>query len=139
MQLARLKPAVSRRWLLVTAGAIWSVVGIYLCKSAYQWLNLPNQHHAVWIGIGGALSSLLTYHFLFSKIAAKNIRRLVDFPEKGCFFAFQTWKSYLNIIVMIGLGTLLRHSPLPRSYLSVIYTAIGGGLFLASLGYYRHI
>ena len=38
MTLKSLKPAVSKTWLIVLAGLMWSVVGLMLCRLAYHWL-----------------------------------------------------------------------------------------------------
>jgi uncharacterized membrane protein YadS len=137
MKLSHLKPSISKRWLIFIAGVFWSTVGILLCRLAYQWIDLSSRTSALWIGLVSIVFAILADYFIFSKIVTKNIHRLSNLPQEGCFFAFQTWKNYLNIIVMIGLGTLLRHSPLPKIYLSMVYAAIGGGLFKASFGYYR--
>jgi hypothetical protein len=137
MKLNELKPSISSRWLIFIAGVFWSSVGIMLCRSAYQWIDLSSRTAPLWIGMGGIVFAILADALIFSKIVAKNIDRLSNFPEKGCLFAFQTWKNYLNIIVMISLGVFLRHSPFPKIYLSMVYAAIGGGLFKASIGYYR--
>ena len=48
------------------------------------------------------------------------------------------WRSYLLIPFMIILGVILRHSPVPRLYLAVLYLAIGTALFLSSLRYLRY-
>jgi hypothetical protein len=37
---------------------------------------------------------------------------------------------------MIALGSVLRHTALPREILAVLYTAMGGALALASLIYF---
>ena len=73
---------------------------------------------------------------VFLKVAQDNIARIWDSPDRACLFSFQAWRGYLIIAVMIPLGLLLRNSPLPKPYLAVLYTAIGGGLFLASFHYY---
>jgi hypothetical protein len=89
------------------------------------------------MGALGAVMALAAYHFGFSKIARKNIKRLCLLTEKTCVFAFQTWKGYLVIAFMIILGTFLRGSPVPKPYLAMIYTTIGGAIFLSSIHYYN--
>jgi hypothetical protein len=75
-------------------------------------------------------------HFMgFSKLARKNIDRLVALQGKKCFFSFITWKSYLIIIVMVTLGITLRHSSIPKQYLSILYNGLGLGLFLSGTLY----
>ncbi len=61
---------------------------------------------------------------------------------KRCVFAFQSWKSYLIVVIMIAMGIGLRHSPIPKPYLSVLYIGIGLALILSSfryLKYYREL
>ena len=137
MVLAKLKPAVSRYWLIGLAGLMWSAVGVMLCRLAYLWLTDVPWGAAVFVGISGIFLALIACRFGFSRIAEKNINRIRQFSEKGCIFAFQAWKSYLIIVIMIALGLFLRHSLLPKQYLAVVYLAVGGALFLASFHYYR--
>ncbi len=91
------------------------------------------------MGMLGIIFSLAVYRYKFSKIALKNIDRLCLLSDKSCFFAFQAWYAYLIVIVMIALGMALRHSPIPKHYLAVLYTAIGGALFLASFLFFQRI
>lgn len=133
----KLKPAVSKYLLIALAGLMWSAVGVMLCRMAYYWLKEIGWFAALPFGLLGIVLSLATYFFGFSGIARKNIDRICLLSEKGCVFAFQAWKSYLIIVIMIALGIILRHSPIPRQYLAIVYMAIGGALLLASLHYYR--
>jgi hypothetical protein len=134
--LAKLKPAVSRYWLISLAGLVWSAVGVMLGRLAYLWLTAVPLGRAMVLGISGIFLALIAYRFGFSRIAEKNIYRIRQFSEKGCIFAFQAWKSYLIIVIMVALGLFLRHSPLPKQYLAVVYLAVGGALFLSSFHYY---
>lgn len=135
--LIKLKPAVSKKWLIASAGLMWSTVGLMLCRLAYHWLasDLSGVWEAVFGGCGLA-AAVGVYYFGFSKIAKKNIDRLCLFPEKACFFAFQAWKSYLIILVMIIMGYVLRHSTVRKDYLAIVYITVGGALFLSSFHYY---
>jgi uncharacterized membrane protein len=129
-------PSVSRDWLLLVAGAEWSIVGIALCIVAAHWLSgtpWPAGGIGATIGFG---FGFIVYKFGFSRIAGKNIDRIAQKPDKACFFAFQGWQSYLLILVMILLGYTLRHSHLPRMAVSIIYLVIGTALALSSSLYY---
>jgi len=132
----KLKPAVSGRWLLLLAGLMWTAVGAMLCRLAYIWLSAVAVKTAVVLGAVGIILGLAGYRFSFIKIARKNSRRICQFTDKSCVFAFQVWKSYLIIAFMIGLGIFLRHSSFPRHYLAVIYLAVGLALLLSSFLYY---
>ena len=132
----RYTPAVARYWLLLFAGLLWSGVGITLCVVAGFWLS-----HCEWpqSGMSAALGGVLgvcAYRLGFSTIARRNIRRIAQQPERVCFFAFQAWRSYLLIIIMVLLGFALRQSHLSRLILATIYLTVGTGLILSSTLYY---
>ena len=139
MTFNRIKPAASKYLLIALAGLMWSTVGVMLCSMAYYWLKEVDWLTALPLGFFGIILSLVVYRFGFSGIAKKNIDRICLLPEKGCIFAFQAWKSYLIIVVMITLGIILRHSTIPKHYLAIVYTTIGGALLLSSLHYYRKL
>jgi len=134
-----LKFTVAKVWLFIFAGLMWSGVGVMLCSLAYRWLADLHSFRAVWAGLSGLASSLVVYRFGFLQIAQKNIKRLHAFLEKASPFAFMSAKSYLLVVFMMGLGLVLRNSPLPKVYLSVLYTTIGAALFFSSLHYYPHV
>ena len=136
MRLKSLKPAVTKYWLIAIAGVMWTGVGVMLCRLAYNWLVIVNQGMATALGSLGVVMALAAYHFGFSKIVQKNVQRLRLLTERTCVFAFQTWKGYLVIGFMIILGAILRNSPIPKPYLAIVYTTIGGAIFLSSFHYY---
>ena len=134
-----IKLPVRRTWLLVLAGLVWSGVGLALCKLAWYWLAvLPAgaRFFRLFVGASGAMAA---WRFAFSAIAQQNIARIGRLSEKQSLFAFQSPKSYLIIIFMIGLGAVLRHSPVPKSWLAVVYAVVGGALLLASFHYYHQL
>ena len=139
MPLKQLKPAVPKCWLFAACALMWSAVGVMMCKISIGWLVRLERVSALYAGAGGVVLALTAFYLGFRSIARRNIHRLRQLPERGCFFAFQAWKSYLIIAFMIALGVTLRHSPVPRIYLAVVYVAIGGALFLGSLLYYHHL
>ena len=134
--LKSLKPAVPKTWLIALAGLMWSVVGLMLCRLAYHWLVVVRWREVVPLELLGVVFALTAHQFLFCRIAQKNIVRLSLLTEKTCVFAFQRWKSYLLIGLMIIIGVVVRSLPIPRPYMAILYTTIGGALFLASLQYY---
>jgi hypothetical protein len=136
--LKKFDPAVDKRLLIFLSGILWSIVGIMLCRLAVKWLSLTSSQLAVWPGLTGVILAVLIYYFGFLKLVNKNTDRILSKNGKVCIFAFQPWKSYLIILVMIGMGTALRHSPLPKPYLAIIYIGFGGAMVLSSLVYYRH-
>ena len=139
MTLHRLKPAVPKCWLYAAAGVMWSAVGVMMGATGIGWLMPEKPLVALGCVVAGIVLAAVVLRRWFDRLAIKNIRRLHWLPERGCFFAFQAWKSYLIVLIMIALGIVLRHLPIPKPALAVIYAAIGGALVLGSLPYYRHL
>ena len=137
LKMKKFDPAVDKKFLVALSGIIWTVVGIILCNLAIKWLaNTPIQS-ALLLGSTGVILSLLIHHFGFLKLVDKNISRILAKEGKVCIFGFQPWKSYLIIVIMIVMGTTLRHSSLPKHYLAIIYIGFGGAMLLSSFRYHR--
>jgi len=132
----KLNPKVGKRFLIFLAGTVWSVVGFFLCSLAFGWLAETKPDTATWLGAGGIFLSLLIHHLGFLRLVKRNIKRILSLEDKICIFAFQPLKSYLIILIMIAMGTTLRHSAIPKPYLSVIYIGFGGAMLLSSIRYF---
>ncbi|HFB83963.1 MAG TPA: hypothetical protein ENJ72_04155 [Thermodesulfatator sp.] len=130
------KPTAEKRILFLTCGLLWLMVGIYLMALAWYWFRRFGYSAPALLAMVGLL---LAYYLGFVRIARKNIGRLRAKPQRICFFAFQSWKSYLIVAIMIALGATLRHSSIPKIWLAPLYMGIGGALSLASLCYFRQI
>lgn len=137
MNIRRFTPRTDKRILIFLAGLMWCGVGIMLVRYAISWLSVNSVKEQIIFYSIGFLSALPIHFFGFSKIADKNLNRLAPLAEKKCVFSFMTWKSYLIVLFMVSLGITLRHSSLPKRYLSIIYDGIGLGLFLSGLRYFR--
>ncbi len=141
-KLQRLKPAVGKQTLVLLSGVLWVLVGLMLLNYARQWLMAQGGAAAVALGLSGLGVSLFIHHFGFLRVVDKNLGRILPMQGKRCVFAFQSWKSYLIVVIMIAMGVGLRHSPIPKPYLSVLYIGIGLALILSSfryLKYYREL
>lgn len=135
--IAKLKPAVDKRVLLFLAGFMWVGVGVMLLFLAYSWLNAFHVHGSFIFEAIGVAAALIIHHFGFLKIVDKNLGRILPMEGKRCVFSFLSWKSYIMVAIMIAMGVLLRHSPIPKPYLSMLYTGIGLALVLSSIRYLR--
>jgi len=136
MSLTRLKPSVPKYWLIVIAGLVWSAAGVLLCHTAWGWLRPLGYFHILGLAALGLCLAMILKKIMLDRIARRNMHRICSYAERGCFFAFQAWRSYLMILLMIALGSFLRHTAIPREFLAVLYTAMGGALILSSLAYF---
>ncbi len=138
LKLQRLKPSVGKEILVLLSGVLWILVGLMLLNYARQWLMAQGGGAAVVLALSGFGCSLIIHHFGFLRVVDKNLGRILPMEGKRCLFAFQSWKSYLIVVVMIAMGIGLRHSPIPKPYLSVLYIGIGMALILSSFRYLRY-
>ncbi len=135
MKISNFKPVVDKKVLVFLAGLMWCGVGAMLVRFAVTWLSAF--HGKMVFYSAGALMAMPIHHFGFLKIANKNLNRLMPLTEKKCVFSFMTGRSYIIVLVMVIMGITLRHSGVPKNYLSILYLGIGLALFLSGLRYFR--
>jgi hypothetical protein len=126
---------VDKKILVFLAGLMWCGVGVMLLKLAVSWLTHFQGRFLYYLT--GFVIAMPVHHFGFLKIADRNLDRLMPISEKKCIFSFMTWRSYIIVVVMVLLGITMRHSGIPKNYLSVLYIGIGLALFLSGLRYFR--
>jgi len=136
-QLNKYKPAVDRHVLLLLAGGMWMAVGAVLLMISCSWLRFCLGKGVFFFAGIGIAAALAISRFGFLRIVDKNVRRILSMEGKRCAFSFISWKSYLLVFVMVAMGITLRRSPIPKSYLSVLYTGIGLALILSSVRYWK--
>jgi hypothetical protein len=133
----KFNPAVDKKILVLIAGLMWCGVGVMLIAFALKWLSFY-KGPGTWIFyLCGFLAAMPIHHFGFLRIADKNLNRLLPLTEKKCVFSFMTWRSYFIVLIMVSLGITLRHSSIPKQYLSILYNGIGLALFLSGFRYMR--
>lgn len=136
-KLSKYDPAVDKRLLIILSGVIWTAVGIMLCNLAYGWMSAEYTKFQLLVALAGMCLALIIHHFGFLKLVNRNIDRILAKKGKVCIFGFQPWKSYVIILIMISMGTVLRQSSMPKPYLSIIYIGFGGAMLLSSFRYFR--
>ena len=137
MNIRKFTPSADKRILVLLAGLMWCGVGIMLIRFAVVWLSPLDIKTAGLYYAAGFLAAMPIHHFGFLEIADKNLRRLLPLNEKRCIFSFMTWRSYIIVLIMVSMGITLRHSALPKRYLSILYDGIGLALFLSGIRYLR--
>lgn len=129
---------VPKKYLLLVSGLMWSGVGFMLISLATSWLQrLKFEPHWLII-LAGVIPGLLVAIFGFTRIVRKNIQRINDMDSPISVFAFQDWRSYLLILVMMSMGIIVRQTGLiPMILKTPGYYTIGTALSLSSIRYYR--
>ena len=138
-EIEKWKPGVPKATLLLVAGVMWAGIGIVLDGLSYSWLRNEKSDDAFLSAVIGFACALVIHHFGFLRLVDRNLARILPMEGRRCLFSFIPWKSYIIIFIMILIGFFLRHSPIPKLYLAVLYTGIGTALILSSLRYLRHL
>lgn len=131
------KPAVPKRYLLLTAAIVWTSAGSMLLFRGFSILLISPWLR--WLKIILSLySGIIFFAFLFSKLSLRHTQRIINMPiERLCVFSFFNFRSYILMTVMIGLGITLRKTGLiPLQYLSCFYVAMGTPLLLSAFRFY---
>ena len=137
MEIKREKLLVDKSILVLLAGLMWCGVGVLLISYAVTWLSVCDGKEQLFFYPVGFLAAIPVHYFGFQKIADKNLNRILPLTDKKSPFSFMTPKSYIIVIIMISMGIALRHSSIPKRYLSILYNGIGLALFLSGLRYLR--
>jgi hypothetical protein len=137
MDIKKFNPVVDKKVLILMAGLMWCGVGVMLMRYALSWLIVCTIRERVLFYSLGFLAAMPIHHFGFLKIADKNINRILPLNEKKSPLSFMTIRSYLIVLVMVSMGIALRHSAIPKKYLSLLYNGIGLALFLSGIRYFR--
>jgi hypothetical protein len=135
------EPSAKRSTLFLTAGLTWTAVGVGLIAVALFWL-LNAERYALPTLVLGLVAGWFIYRLGFLRMVRQNVarvRQLAPEKERICVFAFQAWRSYIIVPVMILLGYALRHLPVAKVFIAPVYLGIGLGLALASIHYYIQV
>lgn len=138
MNLKKITLSVDKSILVLLAGLMWCGVGIMLVRYAVSWLSLYSPKEEFFFYSAGFIAAMPIHHFGFLKIADKNLSRILPLTGKKSLFTFMSWKSYIIVIIMVSMGIALRHSSIPKRYLSILYNGIGLALFLSGIRYFRY-
>lgn len=124
-----LTPRVSRIVHLFIAPCIWSAIGLMLMIRGWNWVG-PGM--ARWLLLVALVIGTAKSLFVLDKAARKNLQRILSFPDKKCFGAVYSWKTWLLVVLMMGSGIAMRMLTHPGMVIGTIYMAIGWALFFSS-------
>lgn len=125
-------PTVHKKWLFLTAGSLWGIVGVFLLVRGVGWLQETEESMPLILGTAGIGLGILGYYSGFRRIAEQNALRIHHLPDRSPLISFLAPRGYMMVALMISLGFLLRQSPLPKPYLSPFYIGMGCALLLGS-------
>ncbi|HET7733197.1 MAG TPA: hypothetical protein VFK73_05095 [Paludibacter sp.] len=133
------KPGIPKRYLIFVAALMWTFAGGMLFTRGFGMLLLF--HRLLWLKILiSIIAGLIFYFLLFSKISYKHTQRIIRMNvEKPCIFSFFNLRSYIMMVLMIGMGITLRSTGIvPMEYLSVLYVTMGVPLTMSAFRFYYY-
>jgi hypothetical protein len=129
------KPAAAARTHLLLAALMWTVVGGSLLVVGARWALHAQLAIALPLLAVALTAGALKARFVLRRTSARMIERIRVRGDGRCLGGFVSLQTWAFVILMMGLGYLLRHGLLPRTVVGFIYVAVGAALLLAS----RHI
>lgn len=132
MGLSRFKPAARVRTQLLLAACLWTVVGTGMTLAGAHWaLGASAWWPAALLLLAVALG-LAKGRLALERTGRRIAERIARRGDGTCLGGFLSWRTWLLVLAMMGLGALLRRSELPRAVLGVVYTTVGVGLLWGS-------
>ncbi len=134
--MARWKPAAAARTHLLAAGLLWTVVGAGLLAAGLRWCAGIGGAAAWGLAAAGVAAGLLKGRLALDRTARRAAARIRSRGDGNCLGGFLSWKTWLFVLGMMGLGAVLRRSGLSRAVLGPVYTAVGTALLWGSRIYW---
>jgi hypothetical protein len=114
---------------------MWTGVGSWLLVVGVRWMqaaDTPRIALAIAVMLG-----LLKLRLALIRTAGRTIDRICDRGDGRCIGGFLSWRSWLVVLLMAGVGRLLRGSDLPMNVVAFVYVVVGAALLPASVALWR--
>lgn len=130
---------IKKKSLLLIAGTLWFVGGSILIFRGVSEI-IQSGSISVLKLLMTVIGALIFYRFVFRRISSKHIARINDLPaDKYPFYMFLSVKSYIMMLLMIGIGVSLRLTGLvPLSFLMYFLPVMGSSLLISAIRFYRN-
>jgi hypothetical protein len=144
----RLTPRAGILPQLIAAAVLWAVgTGVLLVRGVYYLIAQDEVdrfgYGVALIGLVAVAIGLVKARLILIRYAQKAVRRIRT-RGRACFFGFFAPTSWLFIVVMMGGGMMLRRTPLVdywwgRTFLGILYVAVGTALLIADVIFWRAV
>ncbi len=134
--LERWKPAAAARTHLLLAALLWTGVGLGLLGAGVAW-SARARWPWPWVVVpAAAAAGLVKGRLALDRVARRSAARIRARGDGRCLGGFLSWRTWVFVLVMMGLGATLRRSPVPRPALGAVYVAVGVAMVWGSRVYW---
>ncbi|WP_163339654.1 hypothetical protein [Desulfopila sp. IMCC35008] len=127
--LSRFKPGGHRKTHLLLAASLWTGIGCLLTARGLHWLAKSDSFAVL---VPAVLAGVLKSRYILDKTAAKSIDRILHLKDGTCLGAVYSTKTWGLVLLMMGMGIILRMSSCPLPVLGFLYVMIGCALIRSS-------
>lgn len=125
----RFKPGVSPRVHLACAAGLWTGIGVFLL---IRGTILLKSGSGLWLVAAGIFLGSLKSFLILDRSARRGIDRISRFADNTCIGAVYSWKTWLLVLAMMGMGILVRTLAFPPLLVGTACVAIGWALIFSS-------
>jgi hypothetical protein len=126
------KPTANARTQALVAALMWTVVGAVLAALGVHWMLAWGAPHAGLLVALAVVIGVLKARFVLRRTAGRIVERIRARGDGHCIGGFISWPTWGFVVLMMGLGYLLRHGHLPHAVVAFIYVAVGVALLVAA-------
>ena len=121
--------------LLAVNGLMWTAIGTKITVTGVSSYLKMGAMPALWWMIPLSVLVFAGFYAMFTGVVRKYTARILAMPEpKQPVYKTFSFKGYLIIAFMIGLGITLKHIPgIPTSFFAWFYCGLGPGLLSAGI------
>lgn len=124
---------ISHKQHYIYAALFWTLTGAILGFFGFKWiwLGFKPTTAGLWVFVCAAVG-LLKGHFALARSARRSITRIQNLPERSPFYQVFSKGTWILILAMMGLGMLVRHLSIQKSYRGLVLATVGIALFWTS-------
>ena len=130
--LERWKPAARARTQALLAALLWTCVGTGLLVAGVRWTLTAPRFWPFVLLAGAVVVGAAKGRFVLAPTARRIVSRIRRRGDGTCLGGFLSWKIWLSVLTMMGLGMTIRRSGFPLTPIGVLYSAVGVALLWGS-------
>ena len=129
LNVKKLKPGVARKVHVLSAALLWTAIGGLLF---FRGINYLYPSGMFWLGLLGVAAGTAKSFLILDRSARRGLERIQKFSDNTCIGAVYSWKTWLVVLAMIGMGIVMRKTSLPSAVVGTVCIGIGWALVFSS-------